>query len=138
MKEIGSNAGPMVEPIQAATGNKPPDPWCASLIAYAGNAAFGADWPLPKSASCQALYIWGEKRGKTIAPEEAGPGDLMLVWFPSLNRHAHICVLTSGLEGGSFATIDGNSNDGGSREGWRMVKRTRTPKPQDAFLRWVD
>ncbi len=135
----GSNAGQAVEAFQAVTGNQPPDPWCASLIAFAGVAAFEKDWPLPRTASCQALY----ERAATyrfpvrlVKAEEAEPGDLMLVWFPALNRYAHIACLTSKLEDGKVATIEGNTTDDGSREGWRTMQRTRVPKPKDAFVRW--
>lgn len=57
----GSNAGPIVEPIQASTGNRRGDPWCASAKAYVGSRVLGKRWPLPLTASCNALAIFAAK-----------------------------------------------------------------------------
>lgn len=130
-----SNAGPFVEPIQKTTGNKPPDPWCASFVAYAGVSSFGDSWPLPKTASCQALYEYGKKHGLLVTDPQ--PGDVFLLWYPKLRRYAHTGVLTGVLPDGKVATVEGNTTNDGSREGWRVLERTRTLKPEDAILRWI-
>jgi len=59
----GTNDGPMVRPIQATTGNKPPDPWCASAKAHVGVCILGKRWPLPLTASCNELAMAAIRRG---------------------------------------------------------------------------
>jgi len=131
----GSNAGQPVEAIQEVTGNKRGDPWCASLVAYAGESAFGPDWPLPKTASCQTLYQFGKDKGLLV--DTPAPGDLLLIWYPTLRRMAHVCTVEVVNTPTVVQTIDGNSNNDGSREGWGWVRKTRHLKAQDALLRWV-
>nr|WP_143838583.1 CHAP domain-containing protein [Nitrospira cf. moscoviensis SBR1015] len=132
----GSNAGQAVEAFQRVTGNRPPDPWCASFIAYCGRAAFGQDWPVPMTASCQALHDWAMRENRiTTMPDS---GDLYLLYYPSLTRMAHIAIIEHVRPDGSLQTIEGNTNDGGSRDGFGVFRRTRKPKPTDAFVRWID
>ncbi len=59
----GSNDGPIVHPIQAITGNKKGDPWCASAKAYVGDRILGARWPLPRTASCNQLATYAIAHG---------------------------------------------------------------------------
>lgn len=136
VREIGPNAGPMVEPIQKITGNKPPDPWCASFVAYAGVNAFGKDWPLPKTASCQQLYEYGKANGLIVEGPPL-PGDLLLVWIKPLTRFGHVASVASVKTSTSVDCYEGNANPSGGREGYGAFERTRTIKPEDALLRWA-
>jgi hypothetical protein len=132
-----SNAGPFVERVLKVTGNKAGDPWCAAYVAHIGTTALGrSGWPVLKSAGCQALYEWAEKRG-AIATVPS-PGDVFLLWYPSLNRYAHTgFVTTVGGAGQPCGTIEGNTSGGGSREGWLVAERTRSFGPRDRFIQWA-
>lgn len=128
------NDSPFVRRVQAATGNKPPDPWCASFEAYAGTLALGSRWPVKKTASCPELYAWGKAEG-LIVPHPA-PGDIALYWYAKYQRYAHTGLVERVDADGRIDTIEGNTNDDGGREGWLVLEKTRTVHPQDAFLRW--
>lgn len=131
---LGSNAGQGVEAIQKATGNKRGDPWCASYVAKVGTAALGLRWPLKLTGSVAALAAEAEKRGALF--NTPAPGDVFVIWFPSLNRFAHTgFVLT--VNGRTCETIEGNTSGGGSREGWGVFHRTRTFGARDRFIRWA-
>lgn len=58
-----SNTGPIVGLIQASTGSKPGDPWCASDMSYVGSKMFAARWPLPHTASCNDLALYAIQHG---------------------------------------------------------------------------
>lgn len=134
----GSNAGMAVEAIQAATGNAPPDPYCASFVAYCGKAAFGSTWPVPLTAACKEIGVWAEKKG-ILLPPPAERGDIFLVWYPSLGRFAHAgVVINPELDNlGRCVTIEANTNPGdGSRDGWGVFERKRKLGPRDRLVRW--
>lgn len=130
---MGSNAGQAVEAIQKATGNKRGAPWCASFVAKAGVSALGLRWPLKLTGSVAQLATEAEKRGALFADPQ--PGDVFVIWFPSLNRFAHTGFVVS-VNGREAGTIEGNTSGGGSREGWGVFSRTRTFGPKDRFIRW--
>lgn len=130
----GPNAGPFVERCQRVTGNKPPDPWCASFVAEVGTVALPGLWPVPLSGSCAALGHWAETRG--ILKTEPQAGDIFLLYFPSLGRFAHTGFIE--VPGDVSTTVDGNTNDAGSREGWLVARKSRRFGAHDRFIRWTE
>lgn len=129
----GPNAGPFVERCQKITGNKPPDPWCASFVAMVGVEALGADWPVPKTASCTALGEWAKAQGALYTSPLVG--DIFLLHFASLGRFAHTGFILTASD--LPRTIEGNTNVDGSREGWLVAERTRRFGLNDRFVRWT-
>lgn len=132
---VGSNAGQAVEAIQKATGNRKGDPWCASDVAKCGIAALGLKWPLPPTGSVVRLAEFAASKGVLFDTPE--PGDVFVIWFPSLNRFAHTGFVESVAAGSRQATTwEGNTSGGGSREGWGHFNRKRTFGEKDRFIRW--
>lgn len=134
----GSNGGLKVEEYQALVGLKKGDPWCAAFVNWCGNKALGERWPLPRVGGCATLGAWGKRERKLV--DSPQPGDVFLLYFPSLTRFAHtgfvIREAASG-NGGAYETIEGNTSGAGSREGWGVFRRIRTFGPQDRFIRWA-
>lgn len=129
-----SNAGQAVEAMLKLCGLGKGHPWCAAYVSWVGRAAFGAQWPLPLTAGCAAL---GEAaKAKGILVNTPLPGDVFLVWFPKLNRFGHTGFITALGENGRHRCIEGNTNDGGSRDGWGVFERDRQFGPNDRFIRW--
>ena len=126
-----SNAGPFTERCQRVTGNRPPDPWCASFVAMVGVLACGDAWPLPKTASCQALHDFAITHG--VIYTTPAVGDVFLIWHPELHRFAH----TGFVIGDGNLTISGNTSGAGSREGWMVGQRVWTFTAADRFIRWT-
>ncbi|MGV3707611.1 MAG: CHAP domain-containing protein [Gemmatimonas sp.] len=141
--EIGTNAGPYVERVLARTGNKKGEPWCAAYVADIGISALGNEWPVVRSGRVADVVAWAVKRDCSVVPAREGAGrpqigDAFAIYFPTLGRHAHIGIVIGVNADGSIRTREGNSNDGGSREGWRVIERTRTLSVQDRLIRWVN
>lgn len=131
-----SNRGQAVERFLKETGLGPGYPWCAAYVAWVGRMALGAaTWPLPNVAGCMSLFDAGKQKGMVrTAPVR---GDVFLIYSPSLRRFAHTGFV--GAVAGSVAeTFEGNTNDGGSRDGWGVFRRERTFGPEDRFLRWTE
>ena len=130
-----SNRGQAVEAFLKLTGLGGGQPWCAAFVAWAGQTALGKDWPLPLTASCAALGTAAD--GKHLLRQAPKAGDVFLLWFPSLQRFAHTGLVVS-VDGSTVTTLEGNTNDGGSRDGWGVFQRTRTFAAADRFIRWED
>jgi hypothetical protein len=126
----------MVERYLKATGLGPGHPWCAAFTSYVGKKTLGEHWPVVMSAACRHIGEWAHKKG--AMRDEPMAGDLYLVYYakPGFNRFAHIGIVTEVLADGRIRTIEGNTNSDGSREGWRVCRKVRTPKDADAFVRW--
>lgn len=124
----GPNAGPYVERVLELTGLGKGSPWCAAHVAAVGVAALGKDWPVPRTASCYQLGEWGKQ--KKVLREKPAPGAIFLMHFPTLKRFGHTGFCTEA------GTNEGNTNAGGSREGWLVAERTRTWGPRDRFIYW--
>jgi hypothetical protein len=77
--------------------------------------------PMPKTAYCPFLFNWGKQHGKLVKTPQRG--DIFLV--RGSDRHNHTGIVT-GSSGGSFQSIEGNTNNDGSRNGVGVFRRTRT------------
>lgn len=139
--EVPSNRGRAVALMQRVTGGSPGDPWCADYVAYVGSTVLGARWPLRLTGSCDELLA--DARMKGLVRETPQPGDLFLV-MKSATDAVHTGFVTSvfgpALRDG-FRTAEGNTNDGGGREGTGTYRRTRGTVADTAryvFVRWAD
>jgi hypothetical protein len=130
-----SNKGQAVEAFLKVTGLGGGYPWCAAYVAFCGQSAFGARWPLPLTAGCAALGQAADKKGILTATPHVG--DVFLLYYPSLGRFAHTGFITA-IVGASCRTIEGNTNDGGSRDGWGVFERMRSFGDRDRFIHWQD
>ncbi len=106
----GTNGGPMVMPIQEATGQKAGAAWCASTLAFVGRIleTFGIDWPLPFTAGCDELLRAGQKLGLVV--ERPIAGALFLVMKTPTDA-VHVGVVMKVVKDGSFISFEGNAAD---------------------------
>ncbi len=106
--------------------------WCAGFACFclrqAANAT-GAAMPITPSFSCDSLAASAKSKGKFLGqPSASGresitPGSLFLVRKTSTDwTHTGIVVRA---ETEIIKTIEGNTNDDGSREGYEVCARTR-------------
>lgn len=131
----GSNAGKRVEEYQNSVGISKGDPWCVAFEYFCFEAAateLGVSNPLTtKCKTGGVLDLWNRARKakvKTITQEEAldspskiQPGMLFIISTGGGNGHTGFVVRRSGKY---LITIEGNTNDGGSREGIGVFRRT--------------
>jgi len=123
-KEEHRNSGPVVDKILASVGLEGTGaPWCAAWVVFVGDEAFGKQHnPFPRSAWSPAFVVkptWD--RGKGVTP---GPADAFGIYFQSLRRVAHTGLIER-IEGKMAITIEGNTNDNGSREGDGVYRKRR-------------
>jgi hypothetical protein len=129
----GSNRGPEVDSYIRRVGGNPAGqlPWCAAFIYFcfdeAANA-IGRSNPVVKTAG--VLDHWAAAVRKGIPRISSNSA----VQNPDLVRPGHIFVIDTGgghghtglvleVAGGKLITIEGNTNDGGSREGIGVFQR---------------
>jgi hypothetical protein len=128
------NDGPWVEAIQRVTGNKKGDPWCASFVVFCLDIAYGgpAKTPVRRTASCTLMLEAAKASGTLATTPEVGDVFLMLRENQTVAYHTGF---VSGVGPSSFKTIEGNTNEGGSRDGWGVFARERRRGPLTVFIR---
>lgn len=149
----GNNRGQMVELFLAGVKQQAGAPWCAAFVHHAGywshfDAAAGRSfWPLPPTASCFLLGAFAQQNG--VLKDKPQAGDVFLQYNAALARFAHTGIIITvdrvnerpaGKPWYDCTTIEGNTNEEGSREGNAVVikKRVFYPDMRDRFIRWVD
>lgn len=119
---IGSNSGPRINQYLKSVGLDPGFFWCAAFVYWCYNESclqLGRPNPLLKTAGC--MEHWNRTTGKKIPKSEAENN-------PSLVKAGQIFIINHGkgaghtglverVDGGSIFTIEGNSNNDGSRNG---------------------
>lgn len=137
----GSNNGKALREFLKGSGFSPGQPWCAYAMWAVGNKALGSAWPLPRTGDCDVLLRLARKRG--VLHTKPKHGDIFLVCATFDDATHTGAVRTPDYADDSFSTYEGNSNGGGSREGWQFTSRPERaidPKGRYVckFLRWVD
>ena len=147
----GENRGQVVERFLSAVHQQPGQPWCAAFVYYVGfNAHYDAEsrtssWPLPATASCEELARFAAARDALRS--QPALGDVFLLYSPTLNRYAHTGIVVGvepprpGIRDVHICTtIEGNTNDNGSRDGIATLRKPRTFREADGhkFIRWTE
>jgi hypothetical protein len=136
----GQNKGPWVRLYM--DGNEGTAwPWCAGFVCFILRQACEAlrlAMPILPSFSCDSLAIRAKEKGIFLAGTEAEvrakitPGSLFLVRRTSTSWVHTGIVLKAEEE--VLHTIEGNTNDEGSREGYEVCKRVRSYQDKDFIL----
>lgn len=129
----GSNDGKVVESYLKVTGLGAGYAWCAAFVAWtfeqagikASKSAYSPSWfPMRNT-------IW--KQGKGQQPQA---GDVFGIWFSNRNRIAHVGFVDSwGAK--EVITVEGNTNEAGSREGDGVYKKRRLIRQIYAVSNWI-
>lgn len=132
----GSNRGPRVDEYLRAAGLDPANgsyAWCAAFVVWcfekAARAAGHAS-PVPRTAGVHDMWQKAGRAGLRRIPYDVATGD------PGLIQPGHVFFidtgggrghvgLVAGRSGSDFATIEGNTNELGGREGIGVFARTR-------------
>ncbi len=122
VREHGRNRGPEIDGYCHEIGHDPAkaDPWCAIFVsAMVKRAAdsLGVQMPFHPTAGCFTLDEQAPAYMRSSVP---AAGVIFL-----LNGHKHTGFVESVLPDGSCATIEGNTNPGGSVDGDGVYRRTR-------------
>jgi hypothetical protein len=128
----GSNWGEPVRTYLKTVGITFPASWCMALIYWCFNEAskqLGVINPLIKTGGVLNHYNKAPKF-RVLSPQV---GDIFIMDFG--NGTGHTGIIES-VEGDVIHTIEGNTNDEGSREGYEVCRRTRKKSTIKGYLRY--
>ncbi|PIE14205.1 MAG: protein with peptidoglycan-binding domain protein [Rhodobacterales bacterium] len=135
----GQNRGPWVRMYM--NGNQGINwPWCAGFVTFLMKQAselLGDAMPIKGSFSCDSLAAQAKASGRFVKESNAiaaglPDGSLFLVRRTSTDW-THVGMVL-GATSGFFETIEGNTNDEGSHEGYEVCKRVRGYARKDFIL----
>lgn len=127
----GSNAGPAVEKYLKSVGLGKGYSWCMALVYWCTKESaiqLGLLNPLSKTGGVLDMYN-KEKDLRVTTPQ---PGDIFIMDFGKGMGHTGIVEKVVGT---TVYTIEGNTNDEGSREGYEVCRRKRQTKTIKGYLR---
>lgn len=134
----GSNWGTPVKDYLHSVGIDFPASWCAAFVYWCYERAAAkrlemvpyAKNPLAKTGG--VLRHWNERPGNRITGTPQA-GDIFIMDFGKGLGHTGFVKAVDGL---NVHTIEGNSNDTGSREGFEVCERVRPISKMKGFLRY--
>jgi hypothetical protein len=135
----GQNLGPWVRLYMGGREGRE-FAWCAGFACFVleqACTAHGVLIPITPSVSCDSLAASAKANGVFLAESATasgvlGPGSLFLSRRTSTDW-THIGIVTDVAQE-SFRTIEGNTNDEGSNEGFEVCARSRSYRNKD-FIR---
>lgn len=128
------NTGEQVNKYLSSVGLGPGYSWCMAFVYWCFNEAskiLAVNNPLSKTAGVMAQYNKSKLKYGQIHPM---PGDVFIMDFGKGLGHTGI---VERVEGDYIYTIEGNSNDEGSREGYEVCKRKRPMNKIKGYLRFT-
>lgn len=131
----GRNDGARVEEYLRSVGMGAGHPWCAAFVSWAFREA-------GIRAACTAWAPAWFPAARTVrtgggAAYVARRGDVFGIYSQSLGRIAHVGFI-DGEAGGFCITVEGNTNEAGSRDGDGVLRKRRAKRTIFRVSRWVD
>ena len=129
-EEGGNNRGPRVEEYLRSAGAEPGQPWCAAFATWCLRQAGWTAFP-PIPAFSLSWMEWAKRTGRwSEAPRR---GELFVCVHGPHSGHVGFVLGEGGL--GTIRTIEGNSNDDGSANGFEVVRRNRRKATVAGYVR---
>ena len=127
---IGSNWGAPVKDYLKSVGINFPASWCMSFVYWCYNNSLneGEDNPLVKTGGVLAHWNKADDKYKTQEPKV---GDIFIMDFGKGLGHTGI---VEKVDGNILHTIEANTNDDGSREGYKVCRRVRKRSKIKGYL----
>jgi hypothetical protein len=133
---LGSNRGNLIDVWNRRVGVPVGSFWCASFVSAVVRdfEKSNIDFPLQQSASCDA---WLKQANfKSMITDTPSTGALFLI-CPTHIDATHIGIVGNKVDG-IWHTIEGNSNMGGSRNGYAVVNRPNGIKRKNiTYVNWM-
>lgn len=132
-KPRGSNWGDDVKKYLSSVGITFPASWCMALMYWSFNEAaktMGVQNPMYKTGG--VLKQWQQRKTK-YGKNSPLPGDIFIMDYGKGLGHTGIVEM---VENGYVHTIEGNTNDEGSREGYEVCRRQRKMSSIVGYLRF--
>lgn len=132
----GNNDGIAVERYLRCVGLNKGNPWCAAFVVW---CHIQAGINIPHSGYCPNLFtpkylVWVRTSKKLQGHPLAG--DIFGIWFANRRRIAHTGFVDEWGEK-YVITVEGNTNDAGSREGDGVYRKRRLTRQLYAVARYI-
>ena len=131
VREIGNtNRGKRVDEYKAATWLDPKQawPWCAAFVDWVVMKAMETDGPYtferPQTAGAWALEDWSMEQDESTNTKRA-PGSDIKAGDIVIFKFSHVGFAVGSPRDDMFASCEGNTDAGGSREGQGVFLKTR-------------
>lgn len=128
----GSNRGKHVEKYLASIGLPGGYPWCMAFVYWCVQQAckeIAIANPLKKTGGVLDQWRSVDVKIKSSSPT---PGDVFIMIFASGTGHTGF---VEKVDGDWVYTIEGNTNDEGSREGYEVARRKRPLSSIKGFIK---
>ncbi len=130
----GRNDGQEVEMYLQTVGLGKGFSWCSAFVAWSLNEA-----EIPHKINAWSPTAENKNnfifRNKKFVDEPA-PGDVFTIWYNKLNRIGHTGFYHDNQNDFIIVTVEGNTNEAGSREGDGVYKKYRSLKTIHSISRW--
>lgn len=128
----GSNSGPEVEIYLKSVGLGKGYAWCMAFVYWcAVQASTKSSTANPLKKTGGVLDQWNSRPALRVEVPE--PGDIFIMDFGG--GKGHTGIVESVRSDGTIKTIEGNTNDEGSRDGYKVCRRIRKINSCKGFLR---
>lgn len=146
----GSNCGPRVNQYKAATNLDPKEawPWCAAFVCWVVREALKATgvketatFKRPTTAGALDLENWSLRQDDStqtrVPPRKADllPGDIITFKFQT-GGHTGFAV-SAPDKNGDFYSVEGNTDQAGSREGGGVFRKRRNVSQLHGRIRFT-
>jgi len=144
-EKSGHNDGKAVEMYLASCRLQAGAPWCAAFVNWClqscGAPAAGSGWSPDWFPVSKIIWAGGTGKDKTRGlSRDSGAlpqrGDVLGIYFPSKGRVAHV-LFCEEWRGESVITVEGNTNEKGSREGDGVYRKIRLTAQIYVAARWI-
>ena len=134
VRETGPNTGPEIDMYLASVGLGPGYPWCGAFASWGYQEH---DLSVPETGAWTPSWFINSR---IIPKEETDLADVGGIYFSNLGRIAHIVVFDEVWSdaGNLILTIEGNTNDTGSREGDGVYRKRRSKNQIKHSANWID
>lgn len=134
-KPSGSNWGPEIKDYLASVNLKIPAPWCAAFV----------KWTFDKSGINTKITAWSPTAHnsrniiyhKSVFYSDPKPGDVFTLYFVRLKRIAHTGFYDKRVNTNIYKSVEGNTNEAGSREGDGVYVKYRSFKSTYSITRFT-
>jgi uncharacterized protein (TIGR02594 family) len=127
---LGSNWGTPVKEYLASVGINFPAAWCAAFVYWCFKQA-NTNVPLVKTAGVLNHWNTADKKYRVTDPQ---PGDIFIMDYGKGLGHTGF---VEKVDATFIYTVEGNSNDSGSREGIEVTRKQRPRTKIKGYLRYV-
>jgi len=136
VRETGFNKGKRVEEYLKSANLKPGNAWCAAFITWtfrqcnikAVISGYSPNW-----FQSNVVYKRDDNINRNYSQRV---GDVFGLYFETKKRIAHVGFIDK-QEGNYYITVEGNTNEAGSREGDGVYRKRRHIKTIYAISRWI-